>query len=131
MTFGAVYLGMVLPVLFSGVTTRSAIAKQDQPAVVVCVDPEYYREQAAHFRQLAGAISRDKTSVTSTRAFKPRTGVTSLAISRRAMPVWPQFRVRDTVGWREQFTRKAGETSRNATLPRTLAIQGYDCKRFS
>ena len=59
MTFGAVYLGMVLPVLFSGVTTRSAVAKQDQPAAVICVDPDYYREQAAHFRQLAGAISGD------------------------------------------------------------------------
>ena len=48
MTFGAATLGVVA-VLFACVN-----------AAVVCLDPDYYHEQAAHFRQLAAAVSSDE-----------------------------------------------------------------------
>ena len=59
MTFGAATLG-VMAVLLSSVSARSAIAKPDKQAAVVCLDPDYYHEQAAHFRQLAAAVSSDE-----------------------------------------------------------------------
>jgi hypothetical protein len=58
MTVGAATLGVVA-VFFACVNARPASAKPDKQVAIVCVDPDYYREQAAHFRQLAAAVSGD------------------------------------------------------------------------
>jgi hypothetical protein len=50
-SIGAGCLGVVL----AGLLTQSAIAKPDDASTVVCFDPNFYREQAARFRQLASA----------------------------------------------------------------------------
>jgi hypothetical protein len=55
MSFGSGYLGVALAILFSSGIVRSAIAKPDEAATVVCLDPHFYREQAARFRRLAAA----------------------------------------------------------------------------
>ena len=44
-----------LAVVLAGLPTQSAIAKPDDASTVVCFDPDFYREQAARFRQLAAA----------------------------------------------------------------------------
>ena len=42
-------------VVLAGLFTHSATAKPDDASTVVCFDPDFYREQAARFRQLAAA----------------------------------------------------------------------------
>lgn len=44
-----------LAVVLASLLTQSATAKPDDASTVVCLDPHFYREQAARFRQLAYA----------------------------------------------------------------------------
>lgn len=58
-TLRAALAAAVLLVSLFGMT-RSATANLGDLAAVVCLDPDYYREQAAHFRQVAAAVSGDE-----------------------------------------------------------------------